>query len=232
MSVDLSSEAKRFFEAISYKGNAQSVTSVKAPLSNLLTKEDGQSLRDLSNREKSIKVFYITPQKRFTTFSDETRVDLYQIAHTFLCETFTETPDRKSIRKCLRQSNTRGLLVARMDEREKSITVGSIVIFCLLKEGNELSLFVDYIATDVKISLNDITGTAKYGKRKWKGQGMARRLLSLVQCIGSHEMGCISLTLISNMNSRSFYEKLGFAQKSFGELSQGIRKRIEQENLD
>ena len=122
--------------------------------------------------------------------------------------------------------------MARMDEHEKSITVGSIVIFCLLKEGNELSLFVDYIATDVKISLNDITGTAKYGKRKWKGQGMARRLLRLVQYIGSHEMGCISLTLISNMNSRSFYEKLGFAQKSFGELSQGIHKRIEQENLD
>lgn len=45
-------------------------------------------------------------------------------------------------------------------------------------------------------------------------------------------MGCITLTLISNRDSRSFYERLGFSQKSFDELSEGIRKRIAEENLD
>ena len=161
MSADLSSKEKAFLEAITYKENAQSVESVKVPLADLLTNEDGIVLRNIAKKDTSIQVFYFTPQKRFTNFSDDTRVDLYQIAHTFLCETFIQTPDRQAIKKCLRQSNTRGLLVARMDEHEKSITVGSIVIFCLLKEGNELSLFVDYIAADVKITLNDMTAALK-----------------------------------------------------------------------
>ena len=233
MSADLSSKEKAFLEAITYKENAQSVESVKVPLGDLLTTEDGIVLRNIARKDTSIQVFYFTPQKRSIYFKSENRrMDLIQIAHTFLCQTFTETADRKAINKCLRQSNTRGILVARMDERAKSITVGSIVIFCLLEEGDELSLFVDYIATDVKISLNDITGTQNHGRKKWKGQGMARRLLRLVQYIGRKEMGCITLTLISNRDARSFYERLGFSQKSFDELSKGIRKRIAEENLD